>query len=367
MFYYDHTGSRMLAIHSTGGVKFWFAESETHYNLSGEQTRRYVHFTDGSTILGRVENRTAVELHYADANRNLLLAMDENGDIEASFLYGPFGEVVHEQGSIDHRRRFNGKEQDRSGLLYYGARYYDPSSLRWISGDRLYTFAPDRGLSEPQLQNLYTFSLNNSLKYFDPDGSEPKSTFWKNAWNKAKKTLEGWIRSKGRDPNRPGHDAVRDANRDRAYERQRPYEARPRPTPPPVEETRPDLPTKPSQGSGKGPGTGQAGSATLQGVAVGTVGTLIVALVAPIVQGGLGWDLEAREQGPFVMTPEQKAALKKQRQDEKYNRFVGWVANEMGMSEEDARKFLEEGARKSPPQPTIGLPPPNGVKVPEKY
>ena len=91
----------------------------------------------------------------------------------SSFLYGPFGEVVHMSGNSDQGRNFNYKDNDSlTGLRYYGFRYYDPHILRWNSSDPLYKFMPDLGLGTPQRLNLYTFSLNNPLKYFDPDGRD---------------------------------------------------------------------------------------------------------------------------------------------------------------------------------------------------
>jgi hypothetical protein len=39
--------------------------------------------------------------------------------------------------------------------------------------DPLFRFAPDMAWSEPRLSSLYTYSLNNALRYFDPDGRCP--------------------------------------------------------------------------------------------------------------------------------------------------------------------------------------------------
>jgi RHS repeat-associated protein len=172
-YYYDHTGMRVLALGEREGVRFWFAESEAHYTLDGRQLRRYLHLSSGGATLARVTDGEAIELQYADALRNLMLSLDAGGEVEASFLYGPFGEVVHAVGEGDHRRQFNGKEHDGvSGLRYYGFRYYDPVSLRWTSADPLYRFMPEIGLSEPQRLNLYSFSLNNPLRYYDADGRD---------------------------------------------------------------------------------------------------------------------------------------------------------------------------------------------------
>jgi RHS repeat-associated protein len=175
IYFYDHTGMRMLAMNETDGLRFWFAESETHYALTGEQTRRYLHLFGEGPTLARVENSTEIELQYPDALQNLMFSLDTNSDITASFLYGPFGEVVYASGDEEHRRQFNGKENDAlTGLRYYGYRYYDPLLLRWNSADPLYRFVPDLGQRVPQRMNLYAFSLNNPVRYYDADGRDPQ-------------------------------------------------------------------------------------------------------------------------------------------------------------------------------------------------
>lgn len=172
VYYYNHDGQRMLAV-SDSEVRFWFDESETHYDLDGQQTQRLLHLSGAGPTLARVENGTDIELQYSDALQNLMFALDESGNVTASFLYGPFGEVLQSTGAEDHRRQFNGKENDNvSGLRYYGFRYYDPLTLRWNSADPLYRFVPDLSLGSPQRMNLYTFSLNNSMRYYDPDGRD---------------------------------------------------------------------------------------------------------------------------------------------------------------------------------------------------
>ena len=173
LYYYDHTGERVLAV-SKQGVRFWFGPSETHFDAGGGQIQRWLHISDAGGPLARIENGTAIELHYVDALQNLIVALDEKAKPVASFVYGPFGEVVSSKGAEDHRRQFNSKEHDAStGLHYYGARYYDPLALRWISADPLFRFVPDIAPLDPQRHNLYSFSLNNPLRYYDPDGRNP--------------------------------------------------------------------------------------------------------------------------------------------------------------------------------------------------
>lgn len=180
--FYDQDGQRMLAVSKAEGVRFWFGESETHFDLAGVQTKRYLHLSAGGAALARVKNGNKLELQYADALQNLMFSLDTAGNVIASFLYGPFGEVVQTTGDADHRRQFNGKENDAvSGLRYYGYRYYDPLTLRWNSADPLYRVLPDLGVDVPQRMNLYSFSLNNPVRYYDPDGRDAKSDTGKTA------------------------------------------------------------------------------------------------------------------------------------------------------------------------------------------
>src|SRR5690606_35041633 len=67
-----------------------------------------------------------------------------------------------------------GKEHDQlTDLYYYGFRYFDPLSLTWTQADPLYRFVPDLAYDEPRRMNLYVFSLQNPLRFVDPNGMEP--------------------------------------------------------------------------------------------------------------------------------------------------------------------------------------------------
>jgi RHS repeat-associated protein len=65
--------------------------------------------------------------------------------------------------------KFSGKEREGySGLDYFGARYFNHRSYRFNSVDPIINRVA--ALSNPQLWNLYAYSRNNPITYFDPDG-----------------------------------------------------------------------------------------------------------------------------------------------------------------------------------------------------
>jgi len=89
------------------------------------------------------------------------------------------------------RNKFTGKEQDpETGLYYYGARYLDPKTSRWLSGDpamgEYFPVAPVSDEAKKHNEELpnggvynyislhsYNYSNNNPVKYSDPDGKIP--------------------------------------------------------------------------------------------------------------------------------------------------------------------------------------------------
>lgn len=66
--------------------------------------------------------------------------------------------------------KFTGKERDETGLDNFGARYNSSQYGRFMSPDsKQFTM---RTLLNPQKWNKYAYTINNPLRYFDPDGME---------------------------------------------------------------------------------------------------------------------------------------------------------------------------------------------------
>ena len=83
------------------------------------------------------------------------------------YEYTPYGETWVEEHTdtfkkIDHK--FNSKELDKeTGMYYYGARYLDPKTSRWMSVDPIYD-GVERGGS------IYGYCRNSPVMYVDPTG-----------------------------------------------------------------------------------------------------------------------------------------------------------------------------------------------------
>ncbi|MBP5454984.1 MAG: hypothetical protein J6Y37_00610 [Paludibacteraceae bacterium] len=90
-----------------------------------------------------------------------------DGEITQNVVYIPYGEVFVEErnGAWSSPYLFNAKELDEeTGLYYYGARYLDPTSTRWLSVDPMWE--KYMGMSP------YNYCAGNPVVMVDLDGRE---------------------------------------------------------------------------------------------------------------------------------------------------------------------------------------------------
>ena len=185
-YFYDHKGNRLLSIKQQPDElgrqgTLWFGNTEMYFDEIGEATGSNTYVGIGSQPLVRIvddeiANPQAV---YTGALDHVLAVVSEDGLSKTRFAYGPYGEILAEEGSNAQAisRRFNGKPLDRvSGLSYYGRRYYDPLTLNWTQTDPLYEVSPHSAIEETRRLALYAFAYNNPVRYVDPDGLDPEGS-----------------------------------------------------------------------------------------------------------------------------------------------------------------------------------------------
>jgi RHS repeat-associated protein len=157
-FTYDGDGQRVKV--NAGGVVTVYVGSTYEINPASGVTTTY--YYAGSQ---RLAMRTAQGVTYlaGDHLGSSSLAM---GSSNVSQRYYPYGGTRPNVGTVPTDYQFTGQKLDTgTGLYYYGARYYDPVTGRFISAD---TIVP--GAGNPQSLNRYAYTQNNPVKYTDPTG-----------------------------------------------------------------------------------------------------------------------------------------------------------------------------------------------------
>jgi RHS repeat-associated protein len=106
--------------------------------------------------------------YHGDAGGNITALIDSYQNVVAHYRYDPFGNLLGLSGSMADANlyRFSSKEwHANSGLYYYGFRFYEPATQRWLNRDPT---------EESGGLNLYAFGQNNPVVCVDPLGQ----TWW---------------------------------------------------------------------------------------------------------------------------------------------------------------------------------------------
>ena len=196
-FEYDHQGRRVRKRFETNNGSGWVLSSDTAFAYDGwnlvaelnaaSSNARLRTYLWGIDLSGQAEpapngaggvgglllvtdyvGGTTYHWPAYDGNGNVAaLVAEANGSLSARYEYGPFGETLRATGAMAKKNplRFSTKyTDDQTGFLYYGYRFYNPTTGRWISRDP----SEEKGGA-----NLYNFLHNEPVARCDYLGLNP--------------------------------------------------------------------------------------------------------------------------------------------------------------------------------------------------
>jgi RHS repeat-associated protein len=139
----------------------------------------------GGTPNGSQTYEKDLYFYHSDHLGSSNYVTDADARLYEHLEYFPFGEAWIQESSNTQRTpyQFTSKELDEeTGLLYFGARYFDPRTSVWQSADPLLArYLPDAGevaddlvgmggVFDPNNLSLYTYGGLNPLRITDLDG-----------------------------------------------------------------------------------------------------------------------------------------------------------------------------------------------------
>ena len=173
-FEYDHNNNRIYQNSSTLKAKnevinFYTKAGKMlyEYDITNHRTTKYLHLGNNKVV--KISDMpktggTRTSYLYNDALGSPIAEVDQSGETLWREAYMPFGARLINDTKLN-KYWFIGKEQDSSGLSYFGARYYHPLTMRFMAPDPM-SLDPEN----PFTFNRYAYGNNNPYKYVDPDG-----------------------------------------------------------------------------------------------------------------------------------------------------------------------------------------------------
>ena len=129
---------------------------------SGDVTTYYYH---GGKLVAMCKGTALEYVHQEHVGGTAMTTDGITGVKKGEMKYLPFG-GTRSGVLLSTDVKFTGQPLDGgTGLYFYGARYYDAQTGRFISPDTAVHSSND-----PQALNIYSYALNNPLKYTDPSG-----------------------------------------------------------------------------------------------------------------------------------------------------------------------------------------------------
>lgn len=102
-----------------------------------------------------------------NAHGDVVNLTDVDGEVVKSYAYDAFGVEKNIDNSDANAFRYCGEYFDvETGTIYLRARYYNPTTGRFISRDSVIG-----EIEDPLSLNLYTYCHNNPIRYTDPSGN----------------------------------------------------------------------------------------------------------------------------------------------------------------------------------------------------
>jgi RHS repeat-associated protein len=174
-YQYDPEGLRAKKESTSGTVRYHLdnngrviAESDASDQITAQNIW-------GHKALARKVNG-AYYYYIYNGHGDVVQVLDVNGIVVNSYSYDEWGNITSKTETIENPIRYAGEYYDEeSGLYYLRARYYDPTTGRFISED-----SNEGNVTNPLSLNLYTYCTNNPIIYVDPSGNESVGTWLNN-------------------------------------------------------------------------------------------------------------------------------------------------------------------------------------------
>ncbi|WP_460595885.1 RHS repeat domain-containing protein [Geomonas sp. Red276] len=162
---YDENNLRIRKLFGSGPAITYYHDGQAVIEeVNGtDDTRLKYGYTNGLLSLTTPDG---TQYYHRDALGSTVNLTDQSGNVKIDYILSPFGRIVQSFGDSVNTHIFTGKEHDQNtGLVYFGQRYYDADTGRFITEDS-YLGKSDT----PPSLHRYLYAYSNPTVYIDLQG-----------------------------------------------------------------------------------------------------------------------------------------------------------------------------------------------------
>ncbi len=167
-FTYDPLGRRSSATFAATTTQYLYDSDTVVQEQDGSSTPtvNYLANPSSGATYTRDDGSNVQDL-LTDIRGSTIALASSSGTVATSYTYDPFGNPTTTGTASANTHQYINRELDPTSLVYDGARYYSPTTNRFISQD-------PAGLSGDPNANLYAYSGDDPINYLDPSGNGPE-------------------------------------------------------------------------------------------------------------------------------------------------------------------------------------------------
>ena len=177
-YVYDAEGKRISQVEGSLTTKFLYDGMNVILERDSFN-QRIAYYTRGLNYAGGIggiikglspQGAVPEQYYLYDGLGSVTGITDTQGTLQASYTYDAFGNIINQSGNAVNSYQFQTKQASpTTGLVYFGARYYNPLVGRFITQD------PSGMIDGP---NLYAYLNNNPVNLIDPWGLCGEKSLW---------------------------------------------------------------------------------------------------------------------------------------------------------------------------------------------
>lgn len=162
---YDYNAAGLRIRHrysERGDVDYFYDDNAVIEEHNAADGSLLAHYRYADRLLS-LDTGSAIQYYHHDALGSTVNLTTDAAAVQVSYKLDPWGHIRSQTGDSVNRQIFTQQEHDlNTGLIYFGARYYDPDIARFITQDSYLGES-----NTPPSLNRYLYAYSNPTVYID--------------------------------------------------------------------------------------------------------------------------------------------------------------------------------------------------------